>query len=65
MTIGFVPTTYNVKEGSSVHLGIEKRGDTEEALLGTVTSTDGTAQGLYILCDRPRGKVYQMLAQLH
>ena len=49
MSVGFDPTTYTVLEGNSEQLVIRKRGETEGPIQILVSTTDGTATGLYML----------------
>ena len=49
MSVGFDPTTYIVSEGDSKQLVIRKRGETEGPIEIFVSTSGGTATGLYML----------------
>ena len=48
MSVGFDPTTYIVTEGDSEQLVIMKKGETEGPIEIFVSTTGGTATGLYM-----------------
>ena len=45
MSVGFDPTTYQVLEGNPAELIVVRIGDSEEPVVVTVTTSDGTAEG--------------------
>ena len=49
MSVGFDTTTYTVSEGDSAQLVIRKRGETEGPIEIFISTTGGTATGLYML----------------
>ena len=50
--VGFNPTEYMVVEGGSIQLTIERIGDAQEPVAVLVTTTDGTATGIIIICEQ-------------
>ena len=49
VSVGFDPITYTVLEGDSEQLVIRKRGETEGPIEIFVSTSGGTATGLYVL----------------
>ena len=49
MSVGFDPTTYTVLEGDSGQLVIRKKGETVKTKEIFVSTSGGTATGLYML----------------
>ena len=46
VSVGFDPTAYTVPEGGTAELTIVRIGDAEEPVVVTVTSSDGSAEGI-------------------
>ena len=65
VSVGFDPTAYTVPEGETAELTIVRIGDAEEPVVVTVTSSDGSAEGIQsIVFFSTNGLICQIFLQV-